>query len=91
MARAERRGSGPKAACLQRRLFQRRRKALQGDGSILRLRVGDYRVLYTVTAKELIVAVVTWGVPRGVPVAAASAASHRPALLVVTPQSTYGT
>lgn len=41
-------------------------KALQGDASILRLRVGDYRVLYTVADKELIVAVVTLGHRRDV-------------------------
>jgi mRNA interferase RelE/StbE len=41
-------------------------KALQGDPSILRLRVGDYRVLYTVTDRELIVAVVTLGHRREV-------------------------
>lgn len=36
-------------------------KALQGDTSILRLRVGDYRVLYTVLNADLLILVVTIG------------------------------
>jgi mRNA interferase RelE/StbE len=34
-------------------------KALQGDPGTLRLRVGDYRVLYRVEDKQLVVLVVT--------------------------------
>jgi mRNA interferase RelE/StbE len=41
-------------------------KALQGDTSILRLRVGDYRILYTVVDTDLLVLVVTVGHRREV-------------------------
>lgn len=36
-------------------------KALQGDKSILRLRVGDYRILYTIEDAALLVLVVRIG------------------------------
>lgn len=41
-------------------------KALQGDRGILRIRVGDYRVLYTVQDKALIVLVIAIGHRRDV-------------------------
>lgn len=41
-------------------------RALQGDTSILRLRVGDYRVLYTVLDRELLVLVIAIGHRREV-------------------------
>jgi mRNA interferase RelE/StbE len=41
-------------------------KALQGDTSILRLRVGDYRILYTVVDTDLLVLVIALGHRRDV-------------------------
>ena len=41
-------------------------KALQGDPGTLRLRVGDYRVLYRVEDRQLVVLVVTVGYRREV-------------------------
>ena len=41
-------------------------KALHGDAGIYRLRVGDYRVLYTVQDKELVVLVIAVGHRREV-------------------------
>jgi mRNA interferase RelE/StbE len=36
-------------------------KALQGDTSMLRLRVGEYRIIYTVIDRELLVLVIAIG------------------------------
>jgi len=41
-------------------------RALSGDSSILRIRVGDYRILYTIEDKALIVLVVRAGHRRDV-------------------------
>lgn len=41
-------------------------KALQGDGKYLRLRVGDYRVIYQVADERLIVLIVKVGHRREV-------------------------
>ncbi len=41
-------------------------KTLQGDGSILRLRVGDYRILYTIEEAALLVLVIRIGHRREV-------------------------
>lgn len=41
-------------------------QAVQGDGSILRIRVGDYRILYTVADKEVRVLVIRIGHRRDV-------------------------
>lgn len=41
-------------------------KALQGDTSILRIRVGDYRVLYSVIDAEVLVIVISVGHRREV-------------------------
>jgi mRNA interferase RelE/StbE len=41
-------------------------KALQGDSSILRIRVGDYRILYTIEDPVLLVLVVRIGHRREV-------------------------
>lgn len=40
--------------------------ALQGDSSILRIRVGDYRILYTIEDKALLVLVIRVGHRRDV-------------------------
>lgn len=41
-------------------------KALQGDDSILRIRVGDYRILYTIEDRALVVLVIRIGHRREV-------------------------
>lgn len=41
-------------------------QALRGDASILRIRVGDYRILYTVADKEVLVLVIRIGHRRDV-------------------------